>query len=279
MKQLVDLHLHSTASDGQYTPAELMTKVKEAGITRCALTDHDTIAGVQEARVACESLGIEFVAGIEISTKEDVEQHILGYNIDETNEELIASCEFFKNERTKRAKKIYQYLHDNGVDLELGSVERIAGSDNLGRPHFAQAMYEQGYVSNVREAFDKYLATPEFEKNNFRKYCTYKEAIELIHKAGGIAVLAHPGSTKKKSLEQMAKRIEELVGYGLDGIECYYSTHDREQTLFYLNQAELYDLEVTIGSDYHGEKIKPHIELGHTKEYMFDTNYWENKND
>ena len=253
MKQLIDLHLHSNASDGQYSPTELMKKVKEAGITRCALTDHDTVAGIKEARTACDSLGIDFVPGIEISTKEDVEHHILGYGIDETNEELIASCEFFKNERIKRAKKIYQYLEDNGVHLIPGSVEEIAGSDNLGRPHFAQAMLQQGYIDNVREAFDKYLATPEFEKNNFRKYCSYKEAIEIIHKAGGIAVLAHPGSTKRKSLQQMAERIEELVSYGLDGIECYYSSHDYEKTLFYLQQANLYDLEVTIGSDYHGE--------------------------
>ena len=279
MKELVDLHLHSNASDGQYTPTELMYKVKEAGITRCALTDHDTINGIKEARDACQLLGIEFISGIEISTKEDVEHHILGYGIDETNEELINSCEFFKNERLKRAKKIYNYLKDKGINLEEGSVEKIAGSDNLGRPHFAEAMYQQGYVDNVREAFDKYLATPEFEKHNFRKYCTYKEAIEIIHKAGGIAVLAHPGSTKHKSLEEMAMRVEELVGYGLDGIECYYSSHTYEQTLFYLNQAEIYDLEVTIGSDYHGEKIKPHIKLGYTNEYLYGTESWEKSDD
>lgn len=273
MIKKTDLHMHSNASDGQYNPTELMRKAKLAGIERCALTDHDTVAGIQEVREACTELGIEFISGIEISTKEDVELHILGYGIDETNKELVESCKFFKKERKKRAEKIYRYLQENGVNLEPGSVERIAGSDNLGRPHFAQAMFEQGYVSNVREAFDRYLATPEFEKKDFRKYCGYKQAIDLIHGAGGIAVLAHPGVTKHKSMEQMAERIEELVKYGLDGIECYYSSHSKEQTLFYLNQAAMYDLQITIGSDYHGERVKPHIQLGDTEEYVYDMEY------
>lgn len=266
----IDLHLHTTASDGQHSPSELMEMVSAAGIEVCALSDHDSVSGIKEARKKAEELGIEFISGIEISTKEDIELHILGYNIDEDNQALLDSCAFFKNERIKRANKIYQYLMDNGISLAKGSVEQIAGSDNLGRPHFAQAMVNQGYVENVREAFDKYLATPEFEKNNMRKYCKYKEAIDLIHTAGGIAVLAHPGSTKRQNEEQMAARIEKLVEYGLDGIECFYSKHDREQVMFYLNQAKQYDLIVTIGSDFHGERIKPEIKLGDSEAYLFE---------
>lgn len=269
----IDLHLHSTASDGQYSPTELMKKVKEAGITTCALTDHDTVNGIKEARKAAEELGLDFISGIEISAKEDIEFHILGYNIDEDNEELKASCEFFKNERQKRAKKIYAFLEKKGVKLEAGSVEKVAGSDNLGRPHFAKAMLQQGYIKDVREAFDKYLATPEFEAMDMRKYCSYQEAIDLIHNAGGIVVVAHPGMTKKLSEEQLLARLEKFIAMGVDGIECFYSKHDREQAMMFLTLVDKYDLVTTIGSDYHGEKVKPEVKLGYSEEYMFDLHH------
>ncbi len=271
MKILTDLHLHSTCSDGQYTPTELMHKVYDANIRKCALTDHDSVSGIKEARCACKNLGIEFISGIEISTKsKGIELHILGYNIDEDNPTLLERTEFFRNERDKRGKRIYEYLASLGVVLEEGSAERIANGANLGRPHFAQAMLEQGYISDIREAFDKYLATPDFEAHKFREECSWKEAIDLIHEAGGVAVLAHPGGYRKLDMESIEPIIYELIDLGIDGIECFYSKHSKEETMFYVNIADANDLIVTIGSDYHGEKVKSDIELGYTRDYLYD---------
>ncbi len=271
MKVLTDLHMHSTCSDGQYTPTELMELAYAAGIRKCALTDHDSVHGVKEARAACERLGMEFRSGIEISTKyKGTELHILGYNVDEENPILLERTAFFRNERDKRGKRIYDYLASLGVSLKEGSVENIANGANLGRPHFAQAMLEQGYIENIREAFDKYLATPDFESHKFREECSWKEAIDLIHEAGGVAVLAHPGGYRKLDMYSIEPIIYELIDMGIDGIECFYSKHSKEETMFYLNIADSNDLLVTIGSDFHGEKVKPDIELGHTREYLFD---------
>lgn len=271
MNVLTDLHLHSTCSDGQYTPKEVMRMAYNAGIRKCALTDHDTVSGVKEAREECERLGMEFLSGIELSTKyKGTELHILGYTIDENNPKLLERTAFFRNERDKRGKRIYEYLASLGVVLKEGSAEAIANGANLGRSHFAQAMLEQGYIKDIREAFDKYLATPDFESHKFREECSWKEAIDLIHEAGGVAVLAHPGGYRKLTMETIEPIIYELIDMGIDGIECFYSKHSKEETLFYLNIAESNDLLVTIGSDYHGEKVKSDIELGHSKDYMFD---------
>ena len=157
----IDMHMHSTASDGQYTPTELVRKVKDAGIAIMALTDHDSIGGVEEAVGTAKECGIICIPGIELSIEHENELHMLGYGIDIHDRELKAFCEEMVQERSTRNEKIITFLADQGVDVTMEEVAEKAGSDVIGRPHFARVMVEKGYVSSVKEAFDKYLATEE----------------------------------------------------------------------------------------------------------------------
>lgn len=260
---MIDLHTHSTASDGQYQPAELIRLAVDKGLSAIALTDHDTIDGVPEARAEAERLGITFVPGIEISVKGNApvkELHILGYWIDIENLQLKEMCARFKALRAEREERIFQYLDSAGVRLLRENVERYAVNGLVARPHFARAMVEAGYVSTVREAFDRYLAVPAFDKIE-RPKPSPEEGIQCILASGGIPVLAHPVQTQLP-LSELEELICSLKEAGLKGLECYYSTHSPQQTRDYLEMAQRYDLTVTGGSDFHGERVKPDIMLG-----------------
>ena len=241
----IDMHMHSTASDGQYTPTELVRKVKDAGIAIMALTDHDSIGGVEEAVRTAKECGIICIPGIELSIDHENELHMLGYGIDIHDRELKAFCEEMVQERSTRNEKIITFLADNGVDVTMEEVTEKAGSDVIGRPHFARVMVEKGYVSSVKEAFDKYLATEEFSKIE-RKKPSARRGISMIRKAGGVAVLAHPVSLKKSG-EAMEEEIRKLASLGLSGIETYYSTHTPEQIQEYHALAQKYHLVETAG--------------------------------
>lgn len=258
---MIDLHMHSTASDGQYTPEELVKLVKNAGIELMALTDHDSIAGVEEAQQVAHQNGICCIAGIELSIRHEQELHMLGLGIDTHNERLSRFCEQLVRDRDTRADKIISYLEEFGLTVLRQEVEAKAGSNVIGRPHFAQVLLEKGYVSSIQEAFDRYLATEGFSKIE-RPKPSAEEGIHMIHEAGGIAVLAHPVSLKKSGAD-LKQEISELVKEGLDGIETYYSTHTEKQIQEYHELAKKYQLIETAGSDFHGEKIKPAIVLGH----------------
>lgn len=257
----LDLHTHSTASDGQYSPAEMVQKAKDAGLELYALTDHDTVAGQKEAIAKAEELGVHYIPGIEISTQEGEEIHILGLFIDPDNEMLLEKCQMFEEDRFNRGKKIVAFLQEKGVDISLEEVQKIAGNGSLGRPHFAEFLLEHGYVKSKKEAFARYLDTQEFHRKAERIKPAPVEAIELIHQAGGRAVLAHPGLLKmgKQWQEEL---IDKLAAAGLDGIECFYQKHTFMQTKFYLNMARKHQLAVTCGSDFHGEKVKPNVPFG-----------------
>lgn len=258
---MIDLHTHSTASDGQYSPAELMRLAKENGVTVTALTDHDTISGIEEAQTEAERIGLKFFSGIEISTDSEFgSMHILGYNIDPKNAKLSETCKWFVDQRRERAEKIFRFLEERGVPLTRESVEKYSGGGLLIRPHFARAMVDAGYVQNVRVAFEKHLDVPEFKKIK-REKLTPEKSLELITEAGGIPVLAHPVQIKM-DLDGLSGLVKKLSGLGLVGMECYYSTHTPEQTAEYLKIAKKNGLYVTAGSDFHGEKIKPDIKLG-----------------
>ena len=267
----IDMHMHSTASDGQYTPTELVRQVKDAGIAIMALTDHDSIGGVEEAVRTAKECGIICIPGIELSIDHENELHMLGYGIDIHDRELKAFCEEMVQERSTRNEKIITFLADQGVDVTMEEVAEKAGSDVIGRPHFARVMVEKGYVSSVKEAFDKYLATEEFSKIE-RKKPSARQGTSMIRKAGGVAVLAHPVSLKKTG-EAMEEEIRKLASLGLSGIETYYSTHTPEQIQEYHALAQKYHLVETAGSDFHGEKVKPTIFLGKKeggKEWLVD---------
>ena len=258
---MIDLHTHSSASDGQYSPAGLMRLAAARGLTAIALTDHDTVAGIPEAQSTAQALGIRFLPGIEISVKAPVrELHLLGYRINPECPELLEMCAWFQEQRRIREKRIFSYLAARGVRLEREQVERLAEKGLVGRPHFARAMVEAGYVATAREAFDKHLAVPEFDAIE-RPKPTPEAGIRCILAAGGVPVLAHPVQLNLSS-EQLDHFVGELKAAGLAGIECYYSTHTPKQTQEYLFLAEKYGLTVTGGSDFHGEEVKPEIQLG-----------------
>ena len=258
---IIDLHTHTIYSDGELTPRELISKAKSIGCTRIAITDHDTVGGIEEGRKAALELNIEFVPGIEISTQEKEEVHILGYGIDEHNEQLCKKCQEFADSRAKRAELICEFFARRGIVIPLEEVRRIAGGDIIGRPHFAAYLEQHGLVSSRKEAFSRYLNSYDFHKEVTRQKPTPEEAIALIHQAGGKAVLAHPGFLKKNSME-VDLFVATLKRAGLDGLECYYLKHTPSQTKYFLALAKKYGLKTGCGSDFHGEHVKSDVALG-----------------
>ena len=257
---IVDLHTHSTASDGQYSPSERAARVKQRGIEAWALTDHDTVAGVAEALRAGEALGLRVISGIELSAREYHTFHILGYAFDLEAPALNALCARMKAGRDERELRIVDYLGKHGMELTLAEVEEIAGGDIIGRPHFAQAMVRRGYVADNREAFDRWLDTNEFHERVERTKPSARECVETIKAAGGFVSLAHPYQIGAAD-DELDAIVRELVGYGLDAIECYYPKFTPAQQAFYLHLAKKYGLHQTGGSDFHGERVKPDVGL------------------
>lgn len=257
---LCDLHTHSTASDGQYSPTELVRLAKERGLDVLALTDHDTVDGLEEATRAGERAGIRVVRGIELSAREYPTFHILGYGFDPEAPALSGLCRELKEGRDRRAPRIIAFLEEQGVRIPLSEVEELAGGQIVGRPHFAQVLVRHGYVSSSREAFDRYLDTQEFLRRVERPKPPARVCLETIRAAGGKTSLAHPYQIGVDN-EKLEDIVRELAGFGLDAIECYYPKHTPEQQEFYLHLAEKYGLHVTGGSDFHGERVKPDIRL------------------
>lgn len=258
---IVDMHTHSTASDGQYTPEALVRLAKENGIELLALTDHDNTDGVEEAISVGNKIGLRVLRGVELSAGDFLNLHILGYGFYPGSEGLYNFLHKRISGRGRRKYIIWEYLRGKGVDVPLEEVEKLSGGKAIGRPHFAEAMVKFGFVADRREAFDRYLDTPEFHEVDLGKPSA-EECIQVIKDAGGKASFAHPYQVVlgDVSLETL---VERLAGYGLDAIECYYSRHTPEQAANYLHLAEKFGLHVTGGSDFHGEKVKPDIRLAH----------------
>lgn len=255
-----DLHTHSTASDGQYLPGELVRLAKERGMEILALTDHDTIDGVEAAVNAGEILGLRVLPGVELGAAEYENLHILGYRVSTSPSALTALCGKFKAGRDERKFRILEFLREKGCGLTLEEVEELSGGNIIGRPHFAQAMVRRGYVETNREAFDRYLDTEEYHRKVKRFKAEARTCLEAIRSAGGKASLAHPYQMGlgDEELEALVRRLRD---WGLDALECYYPKHTPEQTAFYLRLAEKYGLHVTGGSDFHGERVKPDVRL------------------
>ena len=219
MSALCDLHTHTTASDGQYTPAELVGLAKRRGLSLLAVTDHDTIAGVDEAEEAGEALGLKVIRGVELSAKEYPNFHILGYGFQAGDTELARLCEKLRAGRDDRKYRIVDFLRGKGVEIDLDEVEKLAGGEVIARPHFAQVLVRRGYVSTNREAFDRYLDTEEFRQKVKRFKADARTCVEAIKAAGGKVSLAHPYQMglPDGELEELVVR---LKGWGLDAIEC-----------------------------------------------------------
>jgi predicted metal-dependent phosphoesterase TrpH len=256
----IDLHTHTTHSDGSATPEELIRLASSKQAQAVAITDHDTIAAIAEARGAADRFGIEFVAGIEISAEYSPgTMHILGYCIDEKSKVLADKLDELKKARDKRNPQIASRLQALGFDITYDEVAQLAGNQIVGRPHFARLMIQKGYVVSIQEAFDKFLkkdAAAYVEKARLSP----ADSVALIHEAGGVAVLAHPYQLRLSSYELLDHLVEELAGLGLDGIEAVYSRHSLTERASYSEIAIRHGLLVTGGSDYHGS-YKPDISL------------------
>lgn len=258
MIKKADLHTHSTASDGQHTPTEVVEKAAALGIEVLALTDHDTIDGWEEAVQAGSRLEIQVVRGVELSAKGYTTFHILGYGFPADAPVLAELCNRMKSRREERAFRLLAYLNEKKIPLFMEDVEEFAGGNIIGRVHFARAMVKQGYVSNTREAFDRYLDTEEYHEKIEGYKPSAQECIAAIRDSGGYAALAHPYQVglENDGLDALVGR---LTSDGLCAIECYYPKHTPEQTAFYRHLADKYHLHSTGGSDFHGERIKPGI--------------------
>jgi len=243
-----DLHIHSTASDGRLTPAEVIKEAAERGLKFIALTDHDTVEGIAPAKAAAKSFpNLKLIPGVEISTDiPDGEVHVLGYFIDYTSRELGAKLDQFRNSRLNRARGMVAKLDKLGIPLDWQRIQQIAGSSVMGRPHIAQAMLEKGYIDTFKQAFTDYIGRdgPAYVE---REKVTPAEAVALIIKARGQAVLAHPFTAG----DPEAMTIE-LKSAGMVGIETYYNGYTDEEIEQLVAIAERHNLITTGGSDFHG---------------------------
>jgi len=244
----VDLHIHSTASDGSLSPPDVVRKSAENGLTIIALTDHDTVDGIVPALAAAKAFPqLKVIPGVEISA--DVpkgEVHVLGYFVDYNDRKLKATLERMRHSRQERAHGMVTKLGKLGVHIDWQRVQEIAGSGSFGRPHIAQAMLEKGYVKSLKEAFTKYISRdgPAYVE---RAKMTPQEAVELLLQANGLPVLAHP-----LYINDPEAMVIELKAAGLVGIEAYYDGYTAEEVSQLVSLANRYNLITTGGSDYHG---------------------------
>jgi predicted metal-dependent phosphoesterase TrpH len=249
----VDLHTHTTASDGTYTPGELVAEAIRRGVRVLAVTDHDSVEAVPPACLAARDHPLlEIVPGIEINTDDPGgEVHILGYFLDHEAIWLRDLLREFREERAARVHRIAERLATLGHPIDADEVFALVQEGSAGRPHVAQVMVRRGYVGTVREAFDRFLATGKPAYVPHRKVSA-REACEIIRRAGGLAVVAHPGFHDAPEAMVRALAATRL----LDGVECYYAEHSAEQTAQFLGLCRELDLVPTGGSDFHGPRVR-----------------------
>ncbi|MDP6545311.1 MAG: PHP domain-containing protein [Phycisphaerae bacterium] len=269
MRSFVDLHTHSNASDGRCSPADVIALADRAKLAAVALTDHDTTAGLPEARAAAEKFAdLHFVPGIELSAQfSSGTLHILGLGIDEEAPDLRALTRDLVGARNQRNPQMIARLGELGMDIELSDVLAVmSGSPTsvegrvVGRMHIAEALRRKGYVHSTAEAFQRYLGNTGSAFID-KERLTPREVIDPIHQAGGIAILAHPVHLDYENSAQLELMVRRLVDAGIDGLEVVHSDHSPFQSRTYLQLARRLGLVVTGGSDYHGQ-AKPHVQLG-----------------
>lgn len=256
--EYVDLHIHTNASDGLLTPQEVVNTAAEKGLIVISITDHDTTDGFTLALKSAKENGIELIPGVELSClymESDV--HLLGYYFNYKDSAFIKIIRKFREERYKRGEAMVAKLNDLGINLSMETVKTIAGSASVGRPHLAEALVKEEYVQTFDEAFARYLG---YHASAYvpKKHFDIDHAIDLLHRIGGVAVLAHPGTLKHDEF------IPDFVDMGLDGLEAYHSMHKRPMVNHYKNLAKRYNLFYTGGSDCHGPR-KGKILIGTVK--------------
>lgn len=263
MTDKYDLHSHTTASDGTNAPAVQVQLAREAGLCGIAITDHDTVAGVAEAQSAGRAIGVEVIPGVEISTVaggRDI--HVLGYFIDTENTVFLERLKQLRKTRNTRNEMILSKLASLGIEVSMdeviGQARKNPGKDEtIGRPHIAEVLVGKGYATDMADAFDRYLATGAAAYVNPPRIRP-EEAVDWIREAGGVPVLAHPGLYGNDEL------VNQLIAYGIAGIEAYHSDHGPEEEARYAELAERHGLIATAGSDFHGSRggVVFHAPLG-----------------
>ena len=255
---LIDLHIHTAASDGTCSPGDVVRLAHELGLSAVAITDHDTVSGCAEAAAVGQELGVEAVAGVELSSRYGKTIHILGYFVRTNSPALTRVLDGIVAERNERNRKMAAMMAADGLAVDYEEMQQRFGT-SIGRPHFGEVLVELGKAESVQDAFDRYI-----EKGQRyylpRKMVSIERSVEVIREAGGVPVLAHPFQYR---LEESVLRqlIEHCMDHGLLGLECRYSLYDEEQSQYLLKLAREYGLVPTGGSDFHGSN-KPHIALG-----------------
>jgi predicted metal-dependent phosphoesterase TrpH len=243
---IADLHMHTTRSDGYCSPAELIRKAADLGLRAIAITDHDEISAVSEARKYGEDAGVEVVAGVELSVNyRQHDLHVLGYCFDFENQRLLDYLKLFKDERVRRAEKMVKKLAAMGMPISFDAVLARAGDGTIGRPHIANLLLEEKFVYSFEEAFYKYIGNgkPAYVE----KYrLAVQEAFSLVRQAGGVCAIAHPG------IQLSNGDLISLIKSGVDAVEVVHPKHSEEQTRFYRELTGQYGLLATGGSDFHG---------------------------
>jgi predicted metal-dependent phosphoesterase TrpH len=257
----IDLHIHTTASDGTESPGAVVREAARLGLAAIAVTDHDTCDGYREAAAEGAKLGVEVVPGIEISTKYGGAVHILGYYIDVDSPALQEVLDWIVRDRDERNEKICALMRADGIDVDYGEMRARFG-EVIGRPHFAEILVERGLARDMHEAFDLYVEKGR-KYYQGRSFLPIERSIELIREAGGVPVLAHPFQYKRDDAG-LRELIELCMRSGLRGMECRYSGYDAAMSAYLEALAAEYGLIRTGGSDFHGS-IKPEIRLGDGK--------------
>ena len=247
----VDLHSHTTASDGSFTPQELVREAARRGLRVLAVTDHDSTDGIAPALAeVVHHPPLEIVPGIEINCDvEGAEIHILGYYVDYEADWFQEFCRAQRRERRERVHRMAARLAELGMPIDPDEVFALVREGSAGRPHVARVMVKRGYVKTVREAFDRYLAAGK-PGHVPRKKLTPEDAVRLIRKAAGVPVFAHPGLSDRDEM------IPNLIAAGLMGLECYYREHSALQTAGYLQLCRDQGMVATGGSDFHGPQVR-----------------------
>ena len=244
--KFADLHLHTQFSDGTFTPEELVLRAQQKGLACIALTDHDSVEGCARAAAACAAVQMDFVPGAELTAEHnDIEVHILGYFLDVTDEKFLARIATFQSVRQNRIREMVAALNQLGIPLKAESVFALANCKSPGRPHVARTLVKENLIGSLDEAFERFLkkGRPAWVP---KTKMSALEAVELIHQACGLAVIAHPGLNRSDDI------IPDLVAAGMDGIECFHTKHSTVMSERYLEIADKYHLLVTGGSDCHG---------------------------
>ncbi|WP_129408761.1 PHP domain-containing protein [Marinitoga lauensis] len=255
---LLDLHCHSTYSDGTLSPRQLIKKAKNLGIKIFSITDHDTIKGQMEAIEFAKELNLKYIPGVEINAEFPTLMDILGYNVDIKNDYLNSVLEIIYNKRIERNRLMIELLKKEGFRIDIEDLEGLS-LYTIGRPHIARILLKKGYGTSVSQIIETYLTRGKscyIERFKFSP----RKTIRAIKKAGGLAVLAHPKKLRLSNI-QLEILVNELKDYGLDGIECFHYSSDPHYTNFLIDLARKNGLLVTAGSDYHGSN-KPYVSLG-----------------